>query len=69
MATTAAPQKSRRTPASVYLLEEPTTGLYALETDKGLQLAKQPDATRFSTRADALIAAGDQALEPVRLDA
>lgn len=52
-----------------FLLEDCATGLYAVATDKGLQLAKRPDATEYLTRADALIAAGTQAVEVVRVDA
>jgi hypothetical protein len=63
------PQHQRRQAAPRFLLEDAATGLYAVATDKGLQLAKRPDATEYLTRADALIAAGTQPVEVVRVDA
>ncbi len=62
------PQQSRYV-APRFLLEDVATGLYAVSTEEGLQLATRPGATEFLTRTEAMLAAGKQPVEIVRVDA
>lgn len=39
-----------------YLIEEPTTGLYLVDTPAGQRLARAAEATRYSTATDAILA-------------
>ena len=57
-----------------YLIEEPTTGLYAVLTPDGPRLARRAKASRFTTARDAVLATqgtavAEQAHELVRVDA
>lgn len=54
-----------------YLLEEPTTGLYLFFAPHRVQLSAAPNATRFTTAGDAILASAriaDQPHELVRVD-
>lgn len=55
-----------------YLLEEPTTGLYITFSPHRIHLSAAPQASRFGTARDAILASGqvaDQPHELVRVDA
>lgn len=52
-----------------YRLEEAATGLGVAQTLAGYRLVLPRDADRFSTLSAAQIAAGNQALDLVRVDA
>lgn len=63
-----------RAQAPQYLIEEPTTGLYLVQTPGQPRLARQAEATRFASVADAVLAVqgtpvAEQAHELVRVAA
>lgn len=63
-----------KTPQPQYLIEEPTTGLYLVQTSGQPRLARQAEATRFASAADAVLAVqgtavAEQAHELVRVAA
>jgi len=63
---------ARKSTTQHYLIQEPSTGLYAAFGPKGARLTYAAHATRFSTARDATIAAStninDQPHELVRID-
>lgn len=66
--------RSPQPAAPPYLIEEPTTGLYLVQTSDGPRLARAAEATRFATAADAVLAVqgtpvASQAHELVRVAA